>query len=451
MKIVHISTSDIRGGAARSAFRLHQALRESGADSSMYVADKDSEDPFVHRYSPENPLHRRLGRAFRKELVQRAFRPYISSRPDGYEHFRDERTEFGSEVLRQLPSADLIHLHWIASFLDLECFFRNEANTCPVVWTLHDMNPFTGGCHFDSFCGRYTNRCGQCPQLGSPRPDDLSHRIWTRKKRLFDATPADRLFFVAPSNWLAGEARKSSLLQKFSTTVIPYGIDTQTFRPRDSGPGLRQALGIPLKARVILFLAEYTNNRRKGFAHLDRSLCQLKTPGDVFLLSLGKGMPSPTAPFPHLHLGAISNDTLLASIYSLADLFVIPSIQDNLPNTVMEAMACGTPVAGFDTGGIGEMVETGKSGHLVPVEDTAALATALDDLLNSPQTRTAMGERGREIVLARYPQELQAIRYRRLYHALSGQPGEGAEMFASPELGFATVSKGNERLSTHFP
>lgn len=418
MKIVHISTADIQGGAAKAAFRLHEGLSALKEGSSMYVAHKFSNDPSTTSYNPENRLPLRLVRAFRKERLRRCLLPYAATRPGGYEHFRHHRTEFGREVLDQLPPADVLNLHWIADFIDYEQFFPRATRAYPILWTLHDMNPFTGGCHFDHACGRFADACGACPQLGSNRKFDLAFQIWTQKRKLFDRIRPDQLSLVAPSTWLAKEVERSSVLGHFTTTVIPYGVDTDLFRPRLSQISARRALEISDDAFVVLFLAEYAENRRKGFALLDRALGELTGTDNVQLLSIGKGFPATTARIPHRHLGTIENDTLLSTIYSLADVFVIPSIQDNLPNTVLESMACGTPVVGFDAGGIGEMVRDGETGCLVPTEDVQALAAALLATRRDPVWRTAMAARCRETVLARYTLVLQARRYLQLYHQL---------------------------------
>ncbi|HLS27494.1 MAG TPA: glycosyltransferase family 4 protein [Opitutales bacterium] len=421
MKIVHISTSDIQGGAARSAYRHHRALLKKNVDSSMLVAGKASNDSSVAQFQPEKGFRRRLARMIRKERLQHEFKKYENSRPTGLEPFNDDRSPFGNELSRHFPDADLINLHWIAGFLDYRSFLRKNRPGIPIVWTLHDMAPFTGGCHFDNSCGEFAAKCGNCPQLGSSRPNDLSRQIWMRKKAAFEKISPEQLHFVAPSRWLARVARSSSLLRKFTTTVIPYGIDTDLFSPRGNVFAMRDALEIPRSARILLFLAEYTDNRRKGFAFLDEALMRFSSEDNVFLLSIGNGTPTPKAKLPHLHLGPIANDRLLSSIYSLADVFVIPSIQDNLPNTVLEAMACGTPVVGFDSGGIRDMVENGKNGFLAPTGNTQALADALHEIL-PPQICQEMGDSSREKVLREFREELQAIRYTELYRKLSAKP-----------------------------
>lgn len=388
----------------------------------MYVARKESVDPMVYSYRPEQLFRKRVSRIVRKEWLQRDLRHYVHTRPSGFEQFRDDRTEFGREVLHQLPRADVINLHWIAGFLDYRSFFPRAPLFRPTVWTLHDMNPFTGGCHFDGSCGRFTQQCGCCPQLGSEGPDDLSRRIWKRKMHLFERTPPERLFLVTPSNWLASEARRSSMFRKFSVTAVPNGVDTSTFCPKSELEQIREGFGIPPGARVILFLAEELNNRRKQLALLNPALNELSCRDDLFLLSLGKGSAPTTSGIPHLHLGTLASDALLATIYSLADAFVVPSLQDNLPNTVLEAMSCGTPVIGFDTNGIREMIRNREAGFLVPVNDTRALADALGEALKDRANLERMGRACRQTVMSHFSLELQARRYARLYQALLDEP-----------------------------
>jgi glycosyltransferase involved in cell wall biosynthesis len=424
VKVIQISTNDIQGGAAKAAYRLHQALRQAGEESEMLVARKDSSDPFVHTYQPAASPTSRLRRIVRKEWIRRSNRASLRHRPEGFEHFRDDRTPFGREVLASIPGSDLANLHWVADFVDISHLFPWLPWQRPTVWTLHDMNPLTGGCHFDHGCGRFATRCGSCPQLGSDDEDDLAARVWLRKKRAFYDIPDHRLHLVAPSRWLADEAKRSSILKRFPVSVIPNGLDVEIFRPAPSTAVVRRALGIPEGARVILFLAEYVSNRRKGFAYLDEALHAVVDIPDLYLVSLGKNCPSTSARVPHLHLGSITHDPLLAAVYSMADLFVIPSLQDNLPNTVLESIACGTPVAGFDAGGISDMVRDGSTGYLAPVGDIRVLAEAIRRLLTDDAERARMGEFGRALALDHFSLQHQADRYRALYSQMLERAAE---------------------------
>ncbi len=279
------------------------------------------------------------------------------------------------------------------------------------------MNPFTGGCHYDEDCGRFVECCGECPQLGSKDVHDLSRQIWRRKRNIFQRLEPEALHIVTPSLWLAEEAKRSSLLGRFSSSVIPNGLDTDSFSARD--PSIARAvLEVPENAKVVLFVAGSTDNWRKGFVFLANALSELPELPDLFLVSLGGGKPALNSRINHLHLGYADNDRLLSFAYSAADVFVISSVQDNFPNTVLEALACGTPVVGFSVGGIPEMVRSGVTGLLAPPGDERALAGAISHLLENDATRAEMSANCRRIATEEYSLEIQANRYIELYEDL---------------------------------
>jgi glycosyltransferase involved in cell wall biosynthesis len=352
--------------------------------------------------------------------IRNRFHPYCSTRPRGYEEFTSDRSEFGKSLLEQVPACDIINLHWVSGFLDYGAFLGNIAGLPPVVWRLSDLNPFTGGCHYDAGCGRYNTGCGACPQLGSDESNDLSAQVWKRKERVFDQMPPERLHTVAQSRWMAGKIRDSVLFGRFPVTRIPNGLDLDVFSPREARIA-RAALEIPMEANVILFVADWAPNMRKGLFLLSQALKRLDACFKPFLLSLGKGEPEIEGSFSRLHLGYQSHDRLLALAYSAADLFVIPSLQDNLPNTVLESLACGTPVVGFDTGGIPDMVRPGITGLLAPVGNVDALCEAIARLLDDPSARAHMSENCRRIAVEEYSLQLQARRYVELYSQVLDQ------------------------------
>lgn len=418
MKIVHLSTRDITGGAARGAYRLHRGLRSLDVDSTMFVLQRKSDDPTVVRFKrPHDPI-RRLRRNRRRDQIKRSFESYRASRPEGLEPFSDDRSHFASSVLRQLPVCSVINLHWIANFIDyqdLRAFIRKKVD---VVWTLHDMNPFTGGCHYDEGCGRWSEICGACPQLSSTDPKDLSYTVWQRKRTIFDKIELGRLHIVAPSRWLAREVQRSSLLGKFPVSVIPYGLDTNDFAPRPQQAARAELGGIPANARAILFISDSLTTRRKGMHILAKVLHDLARVPDLFLLFLGGDAPKMDIPIPNLHLDYIKNDQQLAVVYSAADVLVLPSIQDNLPNTALESLACGTPIVAFAVGGLPDIVRQGFNGLLVPPGDVAGLATAIKELLLTPEKRQEMAENSRRLAVGEYSLEVQARRYIELYNQL---------------------------------
>lgn len=414
LNIFHLNTYDTYGGATRAAHRLHEGLLCLGYDSTMYVAARRSNDPTISALIPPAGLIYSFERLLRRMMIKSSFIRYQRNRPDGYEIFSDDRSQFGTLHLPQSPAPDIINLHWIARFIDYGLFFKRVTEQTPVVWTLHDMNVFTGGCHYDNGCENYKNKCGSCPQLGSTRVSDLSYQIWWRKHAIFRQIKPNRLHIVATNKWMAAEAKNSSLLSDFPVTIIPYGIDTSVFSPRDRQVA-RKALEVPPDSRVVLFIADSATHHRKGFTLLAQALEGINNLNNLFLLSIGSGEPVIGDQITHLHLGHIDNDRLLSLVYSAADLFVIPSLQDNFPNTVLESMACGTPVIGFDVGGIPDMIRHQVTGLLAPHQDINALRNCIVKLLPDSIRLEKMAADCRHLVEKEYSLEVQANRYAKLY------------------------------------
>lgn len=425
LKVVHVSTQDALGGAARAAQRLHTGLLRLGHESSMFVLRKHGDDPTALTFEPSREPETGVKRRERRKNIEEDFAFYEGSRPEIYrigDSFNDDRNPFGAEPLEQLPPCDVVNLHVISGFIDHQAFFSSIPGHTPVVWTLHDMNSFTGGCHYDYGCGKHTESCGACPQLGSDDEEDLSRRSWQRKHEVYSGVDRDRLYVVGASRWLAEEARRSSLLGDFPVSTIPYSLDTQTFAPRDR-TAARSSLNLPQEDRIVLFLTDSIVTRRKGFALLAEALNGLQDMPNVLLLSLGHNPavlenPPIVESIPHRHLDFLDDDFLLSTIYSAADLFVIPSLQENLPQTTLEAMSCGTPAVGFDVGGIPDLVRPGVTGELATVGDAGSLGNAIRELLNGPERLTEMSANCRRIVLEEYAHDLQAGRYADLYRSL---------------------------------
>ena len=418
MRILHLSATDVAGGAARATYRLHTGLKRLGHDSRMLVGKRWSEDETVEGLIPAKDLVSRIKRKLRRKKIEADFAKYLPTRPAGLEPFSDDRTEHGDSILRQLNKllpADVINLHWVAGFLDHESFFTHVPKNVPLVWRLADMAPCTGGCHYDEGCGKFENRCGACPQLGSNDDDDLSRQVWQRK---YDSLRRHgKVNLVATSNWIAQQSRRSSLLRDFPVSVIPNGLDTSDFAPRDRRFA-RDTLGVPQDARVVLFAAESLAVKRKGFGLLLDALAGLQNEPNLLLLSVGSTKTAIQSPVPQLNLGRINIDRYLSLAYSAADVFVIPSVQESFGQTVSESLACGTPVIGFATGGMLDMVRPGETGQLVPVGDVQALREAIRSMLAIPNVRERYSARCREIAVNEYSIEAQASSYVRLYQSL---------------------------------
>jgi glycosyltransferase involved in cell wall biosynthesis len=385
----------------------------------MFVAKKTGNDPSVIPYDAPRDLRSRALRILRRVNIALAAGLYRLKSPAGLSFFSEDRTKYGKDPWQRLPESDLIQLHWVAWFLDYRAFFELVPPATPVVWTLHDMAPFTGGCHYDQGCHRFAEACGRCPQLGSASDTDLTRQVWQRKRESFQSLHPERLHIVTPSRWLGEQVGQSSLLSRFPRSVIPYGLDTDVFAPRDRRVS-RELLRIPLEAKVVLFLAQGIRDPRKGFHLLTQALGSLESPSGMFLLSLGSGTPAEFRKFPNAHIEHIGNDQLLSHVYSAADILVAPSLQDNLPNTVLESISCGTPVAGYAVGGIPDIVRPGLTGLLAAPGDAVDLRRVIVDLLKNEESRKEMAFHCRRIATQEYALEIQARRYVDLYEDVLG-------------------------------
>lgn len=421
MKIVHISTSDADGGAFRATYRLHDGLKRAGCESLMYVRHKSTIDSSVHRFHPSSDRFTWILRNSRRLWVDRALNRYAKTSPAYRTFFSQDRTCFYRESVAQIPPSDLVHLHWIAGFLDLGQFFSWLPKSLPLVWTLHDMASFTGGCCHDMGCGKFTQECGACPQLGSSYPRDLTRAVWQRKRKYYSSLGLSRFHIVTPSRWLGGEVGRSSLFSSFPRSVIPNGLDTEVFQPRDRHIA-RQVLGIPQDAKVVLFVSYDIHNPLKGFPLLMEALAGIQYPGKLFFLSIGSGTTPQFPFFPHAHIPSLGDDRLLSWVYSAADVFVAPSLADNLPNTILESLSCGTPVVAFNAGGMPEAVRPGVTGLLAKTGDSADLRSAILELVSNDSKRAELSDNSRRIALSEYALEVQASRYIALYSALLNQP-----------------------------
>lgn len=430
MRVAIVNTGTT-GGAATAALRLHRGLRSIDVDSRFICRDTTSSSEHIDAAT----LHRRpiaeIACSFVKERLA------IPDRRPSYglsgtakvatcELFSDCQSELGRR--RSLPGGpfDIINLHWISQFLDLETILKTYAGKVPIVWTLHDMNAFTGGCHYDAGCGKFSERCFECPQLRFPSPTDASHQIFQSKQRLLSSIDPKDLHFVTPSIWLAEQVKNSKLLSRFPVTVIPYGVDTDLFRPI-SPKSARESLGIAVDDQVILFVAESINNPRKGIDLLIDALGSMRFERPTTFVSVGRGrVDLPLIDnVTTLHLGPITNPHFMPIVYSAADIFVIPSRQDNLPNTIIESLACGTPVVGFSVGGVPDLVKDGVTGWLAQSWDGPNLANAIKKAISNlvaPNEAFRIRTSCHKIAMALYTREQQAGVYTRMYKRLRAAP-----------------------------
>jgi glycosyltransferase involved in cell wall biosynthesis len=407
--VLLLSYSDGGGGAGRAAYRLLQGLRAQGVRARMAALDPVTGDPAVEgpqsRFDSLTGLLRSSLDRLPLGLVMRGPRPMFSPAwlPERQAH----------RVRRLAP--DAVHLHWITGgMLRIESLARIGR---PVVWTMHDMWAFTGGCHYDEGCGRYDAACGRCPVLGSSRQADLSSWVMRRKRRAWRGVP---ITLVAPSRWLAEKARAASLFRDRPVRVIPNGLDLDRFQPVD--PGLaRRLLGLPPERAYLLFGAfDPGGERRKGFGLLQAALQRLAESGWRDRLDLlVVGASAPAAPLDlglRTHfLGLLRDELSMALALAAADAVAVPSTQDNLPNMAVEASACGRPCVGFAVGGLPEIVEDGASGRLAPPFETGELAAAIVWVLEDEERRRALGRAARLKAERTFDFRLVARRYAELY------------------------------------
>jgi glycosyltransferase involved in cell wall biosynthesis len=420
VRVALLNSEDLRGGAARAAYRLHLALRGIDVDARMLVQVKQGDSASV------------LGPAGDWRALAARLRPAADLLPllayprrTGATFYPGWLPDRASRRVAAL-APDLVHLHWITggavNVRSLRRFGR------PLVWTLHDMWAFTGGCHYDDGCGRYADGCGGCPVLGSGSRLDLSRLGWRRKHKAYAGLP---LNVVAPSRWLGELARNSPLLRVFPVTVIPNAIDTAVFRPLPRETA-RDLLGLPRDRRIVLFGAlRATSELRKGYRHLEAALRALVPPpgAPVMAVVLGASAPAVAPDFGMdcRFLGTLSDDLSLALAYSAADVFVAPSTQENLSNAVVESLACGTPVVAFDVGGMPDMIEHQANGWLARPFDAQDLAAGITWVLGDEPRHRALRAQARQKAVAEYASETVARRHRALYQQiLNGVPPPAA-------------------------
>lgn len=376
MKILIVNTSDIDGGAARAAYRLHKALLSQGVDSQMLVQTKSSDDYTV--IIETDKLKRILNK----------LRPFLDSIPVRFYKNRT-KTLFSSSWLPfsnivdkiNEINPDIVHLHWICNgMMRIEDIARIKA---PIVWSLHDMWAFTGGCHYDEECNGYEKECGNCKILGSDKEKDLSRKIWHRKEKTFAKIP--NMTIMGLSRWLAECAKKSTLFKNTKVVNLPNPIDTNVFQPFSKDKA-RELWRLPKDKRLVLFGAMgATSDSRKGFKELSKALHKLDDKNVEFVI-FGSSEPqqSQNFGFKTHYLGSLSDDVSLVTLYSAVDVMIVPSLQENLSNAIMESLACGTPVVGFDIGGNSDMIEHQVNGYLAKPFDTIDLADGIEWVLHAP-------------------------------------------------------------------
>ena len=422
---INILSGLLDGGAANAALQLHRGLRQREIESRLYYAprlgNRDQADGVTSAQWHSAGLLRQM--KFR--LHRTRFKRIVRGRPAGNEIFT---SPIGAPLTRWPPTNhtvaadDVLHLHWVAKFIDTTSFFQSLPREQVVVWTLHDMNPFTGGCHFTSGCQQFTQGCGNCPQLPQPAADDLSRQGFAIKQA---ALANVNLHVVTASRWMSEQAKQSPIFANVkSFRRIPYGLPLDQYQPVDRLKA-RQALGLDPEAFVFAFGAADIENKRKGAQLLLDGLQQVadwpnvQGPKVQGLVLGGGELPETSTPLPPLQsLGFIKEVDKRVQVYSACDAFVLPSTQDNLPLTGLEVLASGTPIVGFNCSGVPDLVRPGETGLLAEANDATDLGNQLRYLADHPEEAQRMGNTARQIALQEYSDQREAEDYIELYAAL---------------------------------
>jgi len=412
MKTVLLSNDDLKWGAGRAAYRLHQGLRKLEVDSHLLVQTKLSEDETV--IAPTTAIAKTLTKA----------RPTLNSLPLKFYPQFDQGVYspqwIPDRLVNQVKqfSPHIINLHDITlGYIQIETLAKFKQ---PLVWTLHDMWAFTGGCHYSNGCDRYQDSCGNCPQLNSYKDRDLSQWIWQRKVKAWKEL---NLTIVTLSQWMTDCVKKSSLLQDFPIEIIANGLDLERFKPIDKALA-KKILGLPQEKQIILFGAmNATSDRRKGFQALYpalKMLNQAQWHDRIQLIIFGSSQPQnpPDFGFPTQYLGKLNDDIALSLVYSAADVFLAPSQEDNLPNTVLESLACGTPCVAFNIGGMPDLIEHQTNGYLAQPFEIKDLAHGIQWVLEDSSRYPQLGDRARKKVETEFNQTIQTQRYLSLFNKI---------------------------------
>jgi glycosyltransferase involved in cell wall biosynthesis len=423
LKILLLNTDDFTGGAAIACRRLLKALRtHTDVQAQMLVQESKSGQEGVVQLNNSWISQKK---AFLRFVAERLY--FLFSEKSKEVRFSFNPAKFGTDISdnQYVTDSDIVHLHWINfGFLSIDSIKKLAQTQKPIVWTLHDMWAFTGGCHHSRECENYQKTCGNCEQfLKNPSSNDLSNQIWIAKMNAFSGA---NLTIITCSQWLGNRAKKSSLFQNIRVESIPNPIDAQVFQPMDKTLA-RKAFNLSENKKYILFAAMRVDAVGKGFTYFQNALSILDVrlsniehqESDIEIIIFGQAQVSDfeSLPFKVNMLGRLSDLETIAKAYSAASVFVIPSLEENLPNTIMESMACGTPVVGFDVGGIPEMIEHQTTGYLSKYKSAEDLANGIYWTLYQSDYQS-LCENSRKKILENYSEEVVVERYKKVYKSL---------------------------------
>ena len=404
IKVVHISTSS-SGGAGRAAFRLHQGLcNETGIDSTFLSAANLSasygENHILVPAKKTTLYHKILNRLGVPNLHYYKNLKRTKNLKSDHECFSMPETDYSLEALDIIKKSDIINLHWIANFINYPTFFEAFKNKT-LVWTLHDMNPFMGGFHY------------QTDSLKKSPFNNLDNSILKLKKKYIRKTR--NLTVVTPSQWLFQEALNSKVFNEETRyKIIQNGIDLQKFKQTNKDIA-REKLGLNKEFPCMMVISDDLKNHRKGLDLFIKAIESIKNQ-NFQILTIGNSKLEIKGNFKLIELGSVNDDDLISLAYSAANIVVIPSREDNLPNVMLESFACGTPVLSFKVGGMLDWIIPGFNGLFADSIDELSLQTEIENFLNNPPQFNPLSIRN--FAVKNFSRELQARNYSALYRSL---------------------------------
>lgn len=406
-------------GAALACNRLLKALNKAGLDSKLLVQNKYSFEENVISISKSQ---------WEKVII---FFRFIYERIIIYFNEKSPKMRYNYSVANSgkniknnslIKDADIINIHWInQGYLSLKSIKKLAHLNKPVVWTLHDMWAFTGGCHYSMNCDHFLRECGNCPLLKFSSKKDLSNRIWRKKEKYYKNL---NLTIIALSGWLGKNAKESSLFKNFRIEVIPNPINVNVYRQIEKYKAIEK-LNLPLDKYLLLFGSMKISDERKGFHYFKECLEQLKSKYpeltnkvEIILFGSSQNGELEKLPFKTNYLGMLHDENQICTVYNAATLFVLPSLEDNLPNTIMESLSCGTPVVAFNNSGISDLIDHQENGYLAKDRSVEDLAAGIHWVIENETRYAELCKNARTKVMNNYTYEIVASKYKTLFKEL---------------------------------
>jgi len=375
MKIVNLSTYDLNGGAARASYRIHKEFQSQDIDSKMLVLHKTIDDNSVISVASSKLKN------FASKIDNFPLRFYEKQK------ITWSTSWFGFDIAQSkyVQEADVIILYWVAGgFLSPNNIYQLSKLNKKIIWRLSDMLPFTGGCHYSGECDKYKSICQECTQINSSKVNDISNRLFNKKIHLWKDIDMN---IVCPSNWMESCVKKSAIFKSKNVSIIPTGVDREVFKKIDKKIA-RNILNLPADKKILLLGAVNINGepRKGGKEAYDAIKYYLKEykRSDIELVVFG----SYNNVFQDLNInitmmGKVNDEYTLALLYSAADVFLAPSKEENLANTVLESLSCNTPVVAFNIGGMPDVIKYGENGFLVSPYNIKEFSEGIDWCLNN--------------------------------------------------------------------